>query len=295
MKNASTRLSARQTSVTIEPGAGTVVIGERCNALGYKSVRESVEQGNFDLVVERAIRQAEAGAHIINVNMVGMSVPEKEALPEAVRRISAAVDVPLSLDFGDIAALEAALPLAPGRTLINSVNGEAAKLEPTLDVARRFGSPLVAIVCDETGVPPTPEGRLEVALKILKRAANFGLTPDDFIFDAICIGVATDPVAGPVTFETCRLLRKELGANILLGASNVSFGLPRRRTFDAAYLSMAIGAGMNVALTDPTLPILKWALLSADATMGYDEFGMNYIRAFREEEKAKKTTAAPTA
>jgi 5-methyltetrahydrofolate--homocysteine methyltransferase len=292
MKKASTNLRGRSASVTIQPDAGTILIGERCNALGYRSVRESVEQGDFRIVVERAVKQVQAGAHIINVNMVGMNVPEKEALPEAVRRISAAVDVPLSLDFGDIDALVAALEVTPGRALINSVNGEAGKLEPTLEVAQRFNAAVVAIPCDESGVPPTPESRLEVSLKILRKAGEFGLSVDDLLFDAICIGVATDPGAGPVTFETCRLLRKELGANILLGASNVSFGLPKRRTLDAYYLAMAIGAGMNVALTDPTLEVLRWAFLSADTAMGYDEFGMSYIQAFRREEALKKQKEA---
>lgn len=287
MKTARTILKSRTSELVIEPGAGTAIIGERCNALGYRSVRESVELGNYDLVVKRAVRQVEAGAHVVNVNMVGMSVPEREALPEAVRRIMEAVDAPLSLDFGDIRALGAALELAPGRPLINSVNGEAIKLEATLEVARHFDCPLVAIPCDEKGLPPTPEGRLAVARAMAGRAADFGISIDDLIFDAICIGVATDPDAGRTTFETCRLLRKELGANILLGASNVSFGLPKRRTLDAYYLAMAIGAGMNVALTDPTIEALKWAVLSADATMGRDEYGINYIGAFRQQEGAK--------
>jgi 5-methyltetrahydrofolate--homocysteine methyltransferase len=288
IKLAKTVLRGKGIELVIEPNQTTVMIGERCNALGYKSVRESVEQGDFDLVVGRARDQVAAGAHIINVNMVGMQIPEKEALPEAVKRIGDAVDVPLSIDFGDFDALEAALKVVSGRALINSVNGEESKLERTLEIAKKYNSPLIALPCDDKGVPSTAAGRLACAKKIIDRAASKGISVDDLIFDAIAIAVGTDASAGPTTFETCRLLRQEYGANITLGASNVSFGLPKRRTMDSYYLAMAIYAGMNVPITDPTLPTLKWAILSADTTMGYDEFGGNYIRQFRAEEKAKK-------
>jgi 5-methyltetrahydrofolate--homocysteine methyltransferase len=292
MKTAKTILRGKTLTVEIEPGQPTVVIGERCNALGYKSVRESVEAGDYDLVVERAVLQVAAGADIINVNMVGMKVPEREALPQAVERISQKIDAPISIDFGDFDALEAALKIVPGRALINSLNAEGTKLDGTLELARKYNAACVALVCDEAGVPPTPEGRLAVAQKIVDHATHYGLGVDDLIFDAICIGVATDPTAGPTTFETCRLLRKELGANITLGASNVSFGLPKRRTLDASYLSMAILAGMNVPISDMTLPVLKWAILSADVSMGFDECGTRFIRAFRAEEKLKKQQEA---
>lgn len=292
MTFAKTVLRGKATTVEIEPGQPTVVIGERCNALGYKSVRESVEEGNYDVVVERAVLQAAAGVDIINVNMVGMKRPEREALPRAVERIAERVDIPISIDFGDFDALEAALKIVPGRALINSVNGEGNKLEATFKIAKKYNAACIALISDESGVSPTPEGRVEVAQKILARAADFGLGLDDLIFDAICIGVSTDLSAGPTTFETCRLLRREMGANVTLGASNVSFGLPRRRIMDAAYLSMAIAAGMNVPITDLTLPSLKWAILSADTCMGYDDCGVRYIRAFKAEEKLRKQQEA---
>jgi len=278
---ARTVLRGRSTVVEIEPGRQTCIIGERCNALGYRSVRESVEAGDYDLVAKRAERQIAAGADVINVNMVGMSVTERRALPQAVESIAAAVDAPLSIDFGDPDALREALRIVPGRALINSVNGESNKLEPTLELAREYDAAVIAMPSDNRGIPDSAGRRLETAERIVRRAADFGMSVDDLIFDAISIGVATDPGAGHVTFETCRLLRRELGANVVLGASNASFGLPRRRTLDAAYLAMAIASGMNVALTDPTLPVLKWSLLSADCCMGHDVYGGRYIQSFR--------------
>lgn len=293
MKLANTLLRGRVREVNIHPELPTVTIGERCNALGYKSVRESVEAGNFDLVVDRAVAQVAAGVEIVNVNMVGMKVSEREALPRAVELISAAVDVPLSIDFGDPEALIAALKVAPGRPLINSVNGEERKLGPILEIAAKFKCPLIALPSDEKGVPDSAMGRLACAKRMIERAATLGITTDDLIFDAICIAVATDMTAAKTTFETIRLMRAELGLNITLGASNVSHSLPKRKTLDAYYLAMAVMAGMNVPISDLTLPALKWAILSADVCTGTDEYGMRYIAGFREEEKAKLTAGVP--
>ncbi|RIK83727.1 MAG: methyltetrahydrofolate--corrinoid methyltransferase [Planctomycetota bacterium] len=277
-----TVLRGRKREVELTPGKRTYIIGERCNALGYQAVREAVERGDWDLIASRAVAQVAAGADVVNVNMVGMQVPEREALPRAVERIAAAVDAPLSLDFGDLAALEAALAVVPGRALVNSVNGETKKLGPTLQVARRYNAAVIALLCDDRGIPDTAAGRLRVAEVIAQRADAEGFELGDVVFDGVCLGVGTNSTAGQTTLDTCRLLRQHLGANVMLGASNASFGLPRRRTLDAAYLVLAIGAGMTIALTDPTLPALKWSLLSADCCLGYDAHGLRYIRAYRE-------------
>ena len=288
MANRRTVLQGRVAEVVFEPDTRTAVIGERCNALGYKAVREAVENDDLDVIVQRAIDQEAAGAHVINVNMVGTTVPEVDVLPEVVSLIANAVDAPVSIDFGDFDALEAALKVAPGRVLINSVNGEEQKLDPTLALAKQYDAALIAMTSDDEGIPMVSAGRLKVAGAIADRATALGVSVDDLVFDAICIGVATDASAGRETFATCQALRREFGANVVLGASNVSFGLPKRRTLDATYLAMAITAGVNVVLTDVTLPILKWSVLSADCCLGQDEHGIAYIQAFRAE-KAEAT------
>ena len=286
---AKTVLEGRGGRVEIEPDGPTVILGERCNALGYRAVREAVAAGRWEEVVARAVAQEKAGAGILNVNMSGMGIPERDCLPEAVRRIGQAVGLPLSLDSGDPEALDAALRVAPGRSLINSVNGEEGRMEPLFALAKAHDAALVALLCEDGGIPKTPEGRLQVARRIVDRASAHGIPVDDLIFDPVCIGVATDPGAGPVLFETCRALRKEFGANLTLGASNVSTQLPRRRTMDAVVLAMAIGAGVNVPITDPTQPALRWTVLAADGCMGRDEYCIRYIRAFRAEEARPKT------
>jgi len=276
-----TIVSSHSHRVRIAPHRRTVVIGERCNTLGYKKVRETVMRGEWQEVVGRAKDQFEAGAGIINVNMVGLDIPEKTLLPLAVSVIRAEVDAPLSLDFGDPDALDLALGNIEGRTLINSISGEAEKLDQILPIAQKHDSPMIALLCDDDGIPDTPKGRLRVAENILKAAEPFGKTVEDFIFDCVGIGIATDVNAGQCTLDTIELVRQELNANITLGASNVSFGMPKRRVIDAHYLSIAISRGMNAPLTDIMSEPLRWALMATDAIMGKDKLGIRFIREVR--------------
>ena len=291
MSFATTVLRSRAKRLRIRPDRPAVIIGERCNTLGYRSMRSAVERGDFDFVAEQAVRQVEAGADIINVNMVGLDRPERELLPLAVRAIAAAVDVPLSLDFGDPEALKAALPLIEGTALINSVSGEEEKLKAVLPLMKEYGAAAIAMTCDDDGIPYSAQGRLAWRRKIVERAAAMGIEPERFIFDCIAMGIGTDETAGRVTFETMRLVRSEFGANITLGASNISFGLPKRRTLDAAYLAAAITHGLNCPITDPTNPQLKWSILAADAITGSDPLGIRFIKAYRAEEAERQKAA----
>lgn len=281
-----TVVASKSRRVEIHPQRPTVIIGERCNALGYRSVREAARRGDFDWIAARAAQQVAAGADIVNVNMVGLEAPEQKVLPRAVRAILERVDVPLSLDFGDPDALEAALQVVGARPLINSINGEDDKLERVLPLMKEYDVPAIALTCDNDGIPRTAAGRLAAAEKIAARAEAYGLHPSEFLFDCVAMGVATDETAGQVTMESIRLVRQRLGANIALGASNASHGLPRRHTLNAAYLAVAIGFGLNCPITDPTIPELKWTVLSTDAVMGRDEFAIRYISAHRDEEKS---------
>lgn len=282
-----TILRSKTKEVQVNPLLPTVVIGERCNALGYKSIREAANRGDYGFIADMAKKQVEAGVDVVNINMVGLNVPEIEALPQAVAAILKVVDVPISVDFGDHMALDAALALIPGRSLINSINGETSKLEAVLPIMKKHKAATIALLCDDEGIPYTAARRLKAAQHIVARAAQEGIEVSDFIFDCVCLGVATDETAGPVTFETLHLVREEFGANLLLGASNASHGLPRRSTLNAAYVAAAITHGMNCVLSDLTLPILKWSIRSADAVAGKDPFGVRYIQLHREEEAAQ--------
>ena len=280
-----TIVSAKSHRVRIAPHRKTVAIGDRVNTLGSKKIREAVAMGAWDRVVEVARRQFEAGAQILDVNMVGMDIPEKVLLPMAVAAIRSSVDAPLALDFGDPEALDLALEKAGGRCLVNSVSGEQEKLETVMPIAKKHGAAMVALLCDDDGIPETPQGRLWVANAILDYGTRFGFTLDDFLFDCVAMGVATDVEAGAVTLDTIDLVRRELDANMTLGASNVSFGMPRRRAIDAHYLALAISRGVNAPMTDVTNDALRWAMLSADAIMGKDKLGIRFIRETRKEDR----------
>jgi 5-methyltetrahydrofolate--homocysteine methyltransferase len=263
-----------------------VVIGERCNTLGSRLIRNAVAKGQWQVVVDRAVEQFEAGAGVIDVNMMGIeAIPEKVLLPLAVTAIRSKIDCPLCLEYGDPEALDLALGKAEGRCLINSISGEKEKLEQVLPIAKKHGAAMIAMTADDDGIPYTPEGRLKCALKILKAGEAFGFTIDDFVFDCIAIGLATDVGAGRCTMDTIRLVRRELNANITLGASNVSFGMPKRKVIDANYLAVAITCGMNAPITDITHDGLRWSILTADVINGTDRLGMKFLKEARREKR----------
>lgn len=302
-----TVVSSGTKQVQIRPTGRTVIIGERCNALGYRNVAKAAAKGKWSVVVNRAKEQLAAGAQIINVNMVGVktdagdAVPETALLPEACRAILAAVDAPLSIDFGSADALEAAIVAVreakgpTARPLINSNTAESNKRDIVFAIAAKYKVPLILLPCDDRGIPNTPDDRLAVARALVEHAEKvYGIPRQDCIIDGIAIGVATDLESKPgqVTFETMRRIHSELGCSCMLGASNASFGLPQRKIFDAYYLAIAVAMGMNVALMDPTHDPSRWAILSADVATGTDVGCRNYLQAHRAMEKAAAAAAA---
>ncbi len=278
---ATTIISSKSHRIRISPTRRTVVIGERCNTLGYKKVRETILNGDWTELVRRAEMQFEAGARIINVNMVGLDLPEKTLLPMASKVIRSRVDAPLSFDFGDPDALAVALEKTEGRCLINSVSAEEEKMYSVFPLAKRYNAAMIAMLCNDDGIPTTPQARLACAHQILKRGAEFGFTVNDFIFDGVGLAIATDVSAGQTTLDTLQLIRDTLGGNCTLGVSNVSFGMPKRRLIEMHYMAMAIQRGMNAPLTDVMNKDLRWAIQTADAILGKDKLGIRFIRQSR--------------
>ncbi|HTL53578.1 MAG TPA: dihydropteroate synthase [Planctomycetota bacterium] len=302
-----TLVSSGTTKVSIRPQGRTVIIGERCNALGYRNVAKAAATGKWSVIVNRAKEQLAAGAQIINVNMVGVKldngepVSEMKLLPDACRAILKAVDAPLSIDFGSAEALDAAVAAIremkgpEARPLINSNSAESGKRDLVFAVAAKYKLPLILLPCDDRGIPTTAEARIDVATKLIAHGEKeYGIPREDCIIDGIAIGVATDLESKPglVTMETMRRVKSELGCSCMLGASNASFGLPQRKLFDTYYLAVAVAAGMNVALMDPTHEPSRWAILSADVLTGADVGCRNYLQAHRALEKAQQAAAA---
>ncbi len=280
-----TILRSIDTTVVISPEGPTVLIGHNISAAARDDLAGELRKGSWDLVRREAKAQVEAGADVLEVNVGAPGVDEVDMLPEAVRVILEAVDVPLSIDTADFEALEAALAahrdLAPeGKPLINSVNGEEAYLKGVLPLAAEYGAATIGMTLDDDGIPETAEGRLTVARKIIERAEAAGLPREDVIIDVMALSVSTDPEAGRVTLEAIKLVRDNLGVNMTLGPSNVSFGLPERGRMDGAFLVMAIQNGVNCPLVnvERERPIV----LAADVILGHDERAQRYITAYRE-------------
>jgi 5-methyltetrahydrofolate--homocysteine methyltransferase len=282
-----TRLTIKDREVIVSPDRPFVIIGERINPTRRKKLAETMSQGDFSVVKEDARTQVEAGAHVLDVNAGIPGGDEPALLAGAVRAVMEAVDAPICIDTANPDALKAALEVYPGKALINSTTAEESMMERVFPLAKKFGAAVIGVITDENGVPPTPEARLEVARKLIKRAGDFGIPPEDIIIDCLALTVGADHNAGRITLDSMVLVRKELGVNLNLGASNVSFGLPDRKIINVAYLSLAIARGLTVAITDPTVPEIQTTLLACDLLMGRDEYAMRWIKAFRKRSQAK--------
>ena len=282
-----TTLSSRTKTVVISRDHPFVIIGERINPSGRKSLAAELAAGDFSRVRADALAQVEAGAQVLDVNAGVPNCDEPDLMRRAVQVAMDAVDVPLCFDSANPAALETGLAIYPGKALINSTTGEDAALDRVLPLARQYGAAVVALCSDERGPMQDVRVRLEVARKIIGRAARFGVPIHDLVFDPLVMSVGLDSNAGQVTLETMRLLRQELGVNMTSGASNISFGLPDRPPLSAAFLSMAMAMGLNSAITNPLEPAVRLAILAGDLLLGHDEYSMRWIRAYRKREGAR--------
>jgi 5-methyltetrahydrofolate--homocysteine methyltransferase len=274
--------------VVISDDRPTVIIGERINPTGKKKLSAALVEGDLSIVHREALAQVKAGADVLDVNVGAAGVNEVDLLPKAVRLVMETVDVPICIDTADTDAMAAALAvhkeLAPdGKPLINSVNGEEERLEGVLPLVAEYGAAVIGLCMDDDGIPEVPEQRLAVATKIVERAEALGIPRQDIAIDCLALTMGADSQAGSKTLESIRLVKTELGVNIALGASNISFGLPARETINGAFIAMAILNGLNCPIVDAAK--VRPFILAADLAMGRDEYAMRYIKAFREMEK----------
>jgi 5-methyltetrahydrofolate--homocysteine methyltransferase len=285
-----TVLQSRSSTVTIGPEQPFCIIGERINPTGRKRFAEELRNGDLSTVTADAVAQTEAGADMVDVNAGIPLVDEAELLQKMLRTVQAASDLPICIDSSVIEALEAGLSVYEGKALVNSVTGEDDRLEEILPLVARHGAAVIGLANDETGIPETPQQRLEIATKIVKVAGDFGIPPQDVIIDPLAMTVGADTEAVTTTLETIRLIRAELRVNMSLGASNVSFGLPQRHALNAAFLPMAMEAGLTSAIMS-TAPVVVEGVRAADLLLGHDPWGARWIAAHRARQ-AKEAAAA---
>jgi len=260
-----------------------VMIGERINPTGRKKLAAALEAGDMSLVQSEAQAQVAAGAQVLDVN-VGISGADEEGLMlSALAAIQEVVAVPLCIDSAKPAVLAAGLAAYEGKALVNSVNGEEAKLKEVLPLVAEYKSAVVALTMDDNGIPGDVPTRLAIADKIVNQAAKLGIALEDIVIDPLAMSVAADDQAGLTALRALAAIRDHLGVNQTIGASNVSFGLPERGAINATFLAMAAQTGLTCPITDPTVWQVRRTLLLTDLLLGKDEFAMNYITAYREQ------------
>jgi 5-methyltetrahydrofolate--homocysteine methyltransferase len=268
------------------------MIGERINPTRRKKLAATMAESDFSVALEDAQRQLEAGAQVLDVNAGVPGADEPALMLGLVRAIMEVTDAPLCIDSANPDALEAALQIYPGKALINSTTAEASMMDRVLPLVKKYNAAVIGVITDESGIPATAEDRLGVARKLLARAADLGIPAEDVVIDCLALTVGADHHAGQVTLDAMRLIRDELGVNLSLGASNVSFGLPDRRIINTAYLALAIARGMTAAITDPTVPEIRTTLLACDLLMGHDDYAMQWIKSYRKRVKEAEASAS---
>ena len=287
-----TVVESKSKTVTIGFDEPFCVIGERINPTGRKKLAAELEAGDFSTVERDALEQVACGAMVLDVNSGAVftnrmaedpryadnNFVEPVLMPELIARVQALVDVPLCIDSSVPGALKAGLETCNGRPLLNSVTGEEERLELVLPLVKQYNVPVVAISNDDTGISEDPEVRFAVARKIVERAADFGIPAHDIVVDPLVMPIGAMATAGRQVFALIRRLRDELGVNTTCGASNISFGLPHRHGVNAAFLPMAIGAGMTSAIMNPVRMVEMEAIRAANMLMNHDPNGGEWIR-----------------
>ncbi len=268
-----------------------VIVGERINPTGRKVLAAEMKEGRMDRVRADAIAQVKAGAHMLDINAGIPQLDEAALLVAAIKAASEVTDVPICIDSSIIEALEAGLAAYEGKALVNSVTAEEERMERILPLVKKYGAAVIGMANDETGISMIPEERVALARRIIERAADHGIPQSDVIIDPIAMTVAADPTCGLITLETMRLIRDQLGNNMTCGASNVSFGLPDRATVNAAFLPLAMHAGLTCAITNPLVPEVRRAVLAGDLLLGHDEYAMRWIASYRAEVAAREGAA----
>ena len=284
-----TVLRGRSATVTIGADKPFCIIGERINPTGRKKLAEELKGGDLSTVVLDTESQVAAGADMLDVNAGIPLVDEAELLATMLKTVQETADIPICIDSSVIEALEAGLAVYEGKALVNSVTGEDDRLEEILPLVARHGAAVIGLANDETGIPETPEQRLTIARKIVSAAGDHGIPPEDVVIDPLAMTVGADTEAVTTTLRTISLIRDELGVNMCLGASNVSFGLPERFVLNAAFLPMAMAAGLTSAIMS-TAEVCVSSVRAADLLLGHDPWGSSWIAAHRARQAAAATS-----
>lgn len=262
----------------VEIGGSPILIGERINPTGKKRFKQALRDRDLDYILKEGLYQESAGAHILDVNVGLPEIDEAALIKDVVCEIQAICALPLQIDTADPAAMESALRRYNGKAMINSVNGKEESMRAVFPLVKKYGGVVVALTLDENGIPDTAQGRLDIAKRILAVAKEYGIDKKDVIFDTLTMAVSADPNAAKITLESLRLIRDELGANTVLGVSNVSFGLPNRDILNGTFFANALENGLSAAIMNPYSAEMMKTYHSFRALHAMDENCADYIQ-----------------
>jgi 5-methyltetrahydrofolate--homocysteine methyltransferase len=274
-----TILRGKTREVVIDTEGPVVIIGESINPTRRKKLVATLQEKDFEYMLSIARSQIDAMADVLDVNVGFPGVVDEELLPEAVIALQDNFDIPLCLDSPNPAAIEAALKVAKGKCLINSVNGEEKSLQRLLPIAKEYGAAIIGLVLDDDGITHDPEKRLSIAEKIIDRAVSIGIREEDVIIDPMAMAVSADPMACRVTLETIKLVHDRLGHNITQGASNISFGLPNRESINNAFMAMSIMYGLTCPIANPEK--ITGLVRAADLVLARDDYAIRFIEHYQ--------------
>lgn len=264
-------------SQTVEIGKKPVIIGERINPTGKKLFKEALRRNDIEYIIKEGLKQTDAGAHILDVNVGLPEIDEVKMMETAVQSLQGVISSPLQIDTSNTAALEKALRIYNGKPMINSVNGKAENMAAVFPLAKKYGGVVVCLCLDESGIPQTAQGRIKIAEKIINTAADYGIDKKDLIVDALTMTVSTDSSNGAETLKAVEYIRRTLGVNTVLGVSNISFGLPKRDAVNTAFFTLALQSGLSAGIINPNSQSMMNAYYAFNALSGLDENCAEYI------------------
>ena len=263
------------------------LIGERINPTGRRIFQEQLRAGDLSAIEKDVKAQVEGGADVLDVNMGVPLTDEADLLAKAIHLVQSLTDKPICIDSSVVEALEAGLSVYRGRALVNSVTAEDERLELILPLVKKYDAAIIALPNDADEIPMESGKRLDLVAKIVRVATTeYGISADDIVIDPLAMPIGADTGTSQVTLTTMRRIRDEFGLNMTCGASNVSFGMPGRHTLNAAWLPMAMTAGLTSAIMDTRTPQVVEAVKAADVFLNHDEWGMNWIQGHRARQAA---------
>lgn len=253
------------------------IVGERINPTGKKRFKTALAEHDIAYILTQALEQTAAGAEILDVNVGLPGLDEAAVMAEVVEAIQSVSNAPLQIDSGDPKTIEAALRIYNGKALVNSVNGEDRNLETLLPIVRKYGAAVIGLTLDENGLPQTAEERVRIAEKIIRKAEEYGIPKEDVIIDCLTLTVSAQQEQAMETLKAVRMVKERLGVKTVLGVSNISFGLPDRETINAAFLTLALGQGLDLPIINPNVRTMTGAVDAFKVLAGQDKNSERFI------------------